>query len=103
MALAMFSLAGVPPTAGFFGKMFLIIAGGTKATIPFIVIVVLNLVISLYYYLRVVRAIFMDKNENPIEKVKPGRAATLGLIICSLGIVLTGLIGWIYEYIKSLT
>ena len=102
MALALFSLAGVPPTAGFFGKMFLIIAGGTKATIPFIVIVVLNLVISLYYYLRVVRAIFMDKNENPIEKVKPGGVATFGLIICSIGIVLTGLIGWIYEYIKSL-
>lgn len=102
MALAMFSLAGIPPTAGFFGKMFLIMAGGTKATIPFIVIVVLNLVISLYYYLRVVRAIFMDKNENPIEKVKPGGIATFGLIICSIGIVVTGLIGWIYEYIKSL-
>lgn len=102
MALAMFSLAGVPPTAGFFGKMFLIMAGGTKASIPFITIVILNLVISLYYYLRVVRAIFMDKNDNPVEKVKPGGAATLGLIVCSIGIVLTGLIGRIYEYIQSL-
>lgn len=103
MALALFSLAGIPPTAGFFGKMFLIIAGGTRASIPFIVIVVLNLVISLYYYLRVVRAIFMDKNENPIEKVKPGTVATFGLVICAIGIVFTGLVSWIYEYIKSLS
>ena len=103
LTLALFSLAGIPPTAGFFGKMFLIIAGGTKASIPFIVIVVLNLVISLYYYLRVVRAIFMDKNENPIEKVKPDKIAAFGLIICAIGIVFTGLISWIYEYIKSLT
>lgn len=103
MALSLFSLAGIPPTAGFFGKMFLIMAGATQATIPFIVIVALNLVVSLYYYLKVVRAMFMDKNETPLEKIKPGFAVTTGLFICTAGIIVIGLIGWIYEYIKSLS
>jgi hypothetical protein len=46
---------------------------------------------------------FMDNNENPVEKIKPGFPVTAGLVICSIGIIVTGLIGWIYEYIKSLT
>jgi NADH-quinone oxidoreductase subunit N len=87
MALALFSLAGVPPTAGFFGKMFLIVSGAGNAYLWFLVIAALNLVVSLYYYLKVVRAIFMDKNDTPIEKITIGASEKLGLIICSAGIV----------------
>lgn len=103
MAIALFSLAGIPPTAGFFGKLFLIMAGATQASLGFIVIVALNLVVSLFYYLRVVRAIFMDNNEQPLEKVNFSSVVKLGMIICLAGIVLTGLIGWIYEYILSVS
>ena len=102
LALALFSLAGVPPTAGFFGKMFLIMAGAKNAYLWFLVIAALNLVVSLYYYLKVVRAIFMDKNDNPIEKINMGASEKLGLIICSAGIVLVGLLSWIYQYISGL-
>lgn len=103
MALALFSLAGVPPTAGFFGKLFLITAGAKGASYAFVIIVSLNLVISLYYYLKIVRAIFMDKNENPVGPIKIPGAVKLGLIICAAGIVLTGFISWIYDYILSLS
>ena len=103
LALALFSLAGIPPTAGFFGKLFLLTAGAAKATYSVVAIAALNMVISLYYYLRVIRAMFMDKNDNPIEKIKPSRSVSFGLIICAAGIVLTGLLSWIYEYIQSLT
>lgn len=102
MALALFSLAGVPPTAGFFGKLFLITAGAKNASYAFIIVVSLNLVISLYYYLKVVRAIFMDQNETPVAPVKLNGTVKLGLIICGAGIVITGLIGWMYGYILSL-
>ena len=102
MALALFSLAGVPPTAGFFGKLFLLTAGATKANYMFITIAALNMIVSLYYYLRVVRAMFMDNNEHPIEHIKPDPSAKLGLIICGAGIVLTGLLSWIYDHIQSL-
>jgi NADH-quinone oxidoreductase subunit N len=103
MALALFSLAGIPPTAGFFGKLFLITAGAAKGNYTFITIVALNLVVSLYYYLRVVRAMFMDKNEHPIERIKGSRAVNFGLTICAAGIVLVGLVSWIYEYISRLS
>lgn len=101
LALALFSLAGVPPTAGFFGKLFLISSGAGKGSYAFIIIAALNMIISLYYYLKVVRAIFMDKNDNPVEKLPVNVYAKLGLFICGAGIVLTGLLSWIYEYIQS--
>lgn len=103
LALALFSLAGIPPTAGFFGKLFLITAGATKGNYTFITIVALNLIVSLYYYLRVIRAIFMDKNEQPIERIKGSRSVNFGLSICAAGIVLVGLVSWIYEYISKLS
>jgi NADH-quinone oxidoreductase subunit N len=102
LVLALFSLAGIPPTAGFFGKLFLLTAGASSGYYWFITIAALNMVISLYYYLRIVRAVFMDKNEYPIEKIKINPAVKLGLVICSAGILLTGLLGWIYDYIRSL-
>jgi NADH-quinone oxidoreductase subunit N len=102
MALSLFSLAGIPPLAGFFGKFFLIMAGASQSKIWFIIVVAINLMVSLYYYLRVVRAIFMDKNEQPVEKIPVSYTVKLGLFICSAGIILTGLMSWIYEYINSL-
>lgn len=102
MALALFSLAGIPPTAGFFGKLFLLTAGSTRGNFWIILIAGLNMVISLYYYLKVVRAIFMDKNEQPLEKINVSATIKLGMIICAAGIVLTGLIGKLFDYIQSL-
>jgi NADH-quinone oxidoreductase subunit N len=102
LALALFSLAGVPPTAGFFGKFFLLTAGGSKSNYAFMILVALNMVISLYYYLRVVRAMFIDKNELPVKPLYMALPVKLGLIICSAGILLVGIFGWIFDYIQSL-
>ena len=102
LTLALFSLAGIPPTAGFFGKLFLLSSGASKGSYLFITIAALNMIVSLYYYLRVVRAIFMDKNEQPIEKINTNPATKFALIICAAGIVLVGLLSWIYDYISSL-
>ena len=85
LTIALFSLAGVPPTAGFFGKYFLLMAGtgmaGSKGFIVWIIIAALNLVISFYYYLRVVKAIFMDANEHPVKKITLPLLTKIGLII----------------------
>jgi len=102
LALALFSLAGIPPTAGFFGKLFLLTAGASKGSYLFIIIAALNMIISLYYYLRVIRSVFMDKNDEPMEKIKIESSVKLGLMICGAGIVLVGLLSWIYDYIQSL-
>lgn len=103
LALALFSLAGIPPTAGFFGKLFLLTSGASKGNYWFIMMAALNMIISLYYYLKIVRAMFMDKNEQPIERIRGSRSVNFGLVICASGIVLIGLAGWIYEYISKLS
>ncbi|MES1197883.1 MAG: NADH-quinone oxidoreductase subunit N, partial [Chitinophagaceae bacterium] len=95
-------LAGIPPTAGFFGKLFLLTSGASKGNYLFIGIAALNMIVSLYYYLKIVRAMFMDKNDTPIEKIKINPATKFGLIICAAGIVLVGLLSWIFDYINSL-
>lgn len=103
LALALFSLAGIPPTAGFFGKLFLLTAGASKGSYLFIIIAALNMIISLYYYLRVIRSVFMDKNDLPMDKIIIEPSAKFALILCSAGIILVGLLSWIYDYIHSLS
>ena len=85
-----------------FGKLFLLTAGASKANYGFITFAALNMIVSLYYYLIVVRAVFMDKNEKPIEKIDIHPATKMGLIICSSAIILVGFLSWLYENIQSL-
>jgi NADH-quinone oxidoreductase subunit N len=103
LTISLFSLAGIPPTAGFFGKFFLIMAGAGKGNYVFITIAALNMIISLYYYLNVVKAMFMDANENPIEKLSVNTLPKLAMIVCMLGIISIGFIHPIYDYIYSLS
>jgi NADH-quinone oxidoreductase subunit N len=102
LAIALFSLGGIPPTAGFFGKFFLLLAGAGKGNYLLITIAALNMVISLYYYLKVIKAIFMDANENPIEQIKTSWSPRIAMIICIGGIIVTGLMSGAYQYIYSL-
>jgi len=103
LTIALFSLAGVPPTAGFFGKFFLLFAGAGKGNFLFITIAALNMTISFYYYLRVVKAIFMDENAEPIEKVSIPIMPRLALYVCMTGVLATGFIGYVYSYIHSIS
>src|SRR5450432_143310 len=103
LAISLFSLAGIPPTAGFFGKFFLLMAGAGQGNYLLITIAALNMVVALYYYLKVVKAIFMDSNENPVKKLIVPPSPKLALFICITGIVLTGLMSYVYEYIFSMS
>lgn len=103
LTIALFSLAGVPPTAGFFGKLFLMMAGAAKGNYGLITFAALNIVISFYYYLRVVKAIFMEENEAPIEKLGIPLVSKMAMYICVAGILITGLASMIYDYIYSLS
>jgi len=103
LALALFSLAGIPPTAGFFGKLFLLMAGASTGNYWYIGFAALNMIISLYYYLKVVRIVFSAPdqpiNVMPIPMSGPVK---LGLFICMAGIVFGGLFSWIYDYLMTL-
>ncbi|MDP4268113.1 MAG: NADH-quinone oxidoreductase subunit N [Bacteroidota bacterium] len=103
MMLALFSLAGIPPVAGFFGKFFLFTAAAKQEFYVLVFIAVSNAVISLYYYLLVVKAMFINKSDTPIEYFKSDFMTRLGLLICIIGLVVTGFASYIYEYINSLS
>ncbi|WP_264563498.1 NADH-quinone oxidoreductase subunit N [Flavobacterium sp. N3904] len=103
MMLALFSLAGIPPVAGFFGKFFLFAAAASKGYYLLVFLAVVNVTISLYYYLLVVRAMFIRKNENPIPFFKNKIYMRLGLIITVLGILILGLYSPLYDYIFELS
>ena len=102
-ALSLFSLAGIPPTAGFFGKLFLITAGASRFNLPFLIIAALNMVISLFYYLKLVRAMLVDQQDEPLPPIATPFFAKIALFICMAGVLITGLFGHVYEYIHTLT
>jgi NADH-quinone oxidoreductase subunit N len=102
LAISLFSLAGIPPMAGFFGKFFLLFAGAGKGNYSLIIVAALNMVVSLYYYLKVIKYIFMDANEYPIEKIKSNWQPKLAMVICIGGIFVTGIASGAYNYIHSL-
>lgn len=101
IAIALFSLAGIPPTAGFFGKYFLLTSGAMHNDYWLLGIAILNMVVSLYYYLRVVKAIFIDKSEGPIEKIAVSPFTATSIIICVAGILVLGFSGQVFDYISS--
>ena len=103
MMLALFSLAGIPPVAGFFGKFFLFAAAASKGYYLLVFLAVVNVTISLYYYLLVIRAMFIRKNEDPIPFFKNRIYMRLGLIITVLGILVLGLYSPLYGYIFKLS
>ena len=101
--LALFSLAGIPPVAGFFGKLFLFRAAARKGYYWLLLIAVLNATISLYYYLRPIRAMFIESNQNPIPTFKSDIYMRIGIALCVAGIFLIGFMSTIYEYFLSIS
>ena len=103
MMLALFSLAGIPPVAGFFGKFFLFTAAASQGLYLLVFLAVVNVTISLYYYLLVIRAMFLRTSDNPIPFFKNKLYMRLGLIITVIGILVLGLYSPIYDYIFELS
>ena len=101
MMLAMFSLGGIPPFAGFFSKFFIFSAAAEQGFYVLVLIAVINTIISLYYYLLVVRAMFIEKSDNPIPALKTDGYNRLSLVICTTGIMVAGILSFIMEKIGT--
>jgi NADH-quinone oxidoreductase subunit N len=100
--LAMFSLAGIPPFAGFFSKFFIFTAAvepGTTALYVLVLIALINTIISLYYYLLVVKAMFINPDEPVVPSFKSAGTERLALTICIAGVILLGLASCVYTYL----
>lgn len=105
MMLAMFSLGGIPPFAGFFSKFFIFMGAASTGSVAIYVLVfiaLVNTIISLYYYLLVVKAMFIRQDECAVETFKSHWTERLAMIICVLGIIGIGLASCVYTSIQEL-
>ncbi len=103
MMLSLFSLAGIPPVAGFFGKFFLFAAAANHGLYILVLIAIINTIISLYYYLLVIKAMFLNRSDRPIQRIKSDFYTNLGLILCLVGIFAIGIVSAIFETINGLS
>ena len=108
LTLALFSLAGIPPFAGMFSKFFVFMAGvnGHETGAPFwpyfvVFVALVNTVVSLYYYLLIVKAMYIKQEANPLPTFRHGGAINTSLAICTVGIILFGVCSCIYQWIAD--
>ena len=107
MTIALFSLAGIPPFAGMFSKFFVFMAGvNGQEGMPFwpyfvVFVALVNTVVSLYYYLLIVKAMYIKQEANPLPAFAHGKAINASLTICTIGIVLFGICSCIYQWIAN--
>lgn len=110
MTLALFSLGGIPPFAGMFSKFFIFMAAVQEADLStsvgawaYIVlfIALINTVISLYYYLLIVKAMYIKKSENPLPTFKSHTNTKLALAVCTAGVVLFGVCYMVFDWIHA--
>lgn len=102
MMLAMFSLAGIPPFAGFFSKFFIFTSAinqGSIAIYVLVLIALINTIVSLYYYLLVVKAMYVSPEEPTIANFRSACTERLALWICVAGIIGLGLVSYFYDTI----
>lgn len=106
MTLAMFSLGGIPPFAGFFSKFFIFASVAESKVFGdylLVFLALLNTIISLYYYLLVVKAMFINKSDSPIETIKIDAMSRVALLVCVIAILVIGFISAIYMNIYDIS
>ena len=106
MTLALFSLAGIPPFAGMFSKFFVFMAAAEQGSFwaYFVVFIALiNTVVSLYYYLLIVKVMYIKQTETPLPTFRTERTTQIALAVCTLGIVLFGICSCLYNYLFSVS
>ncbi|KAA6305933.1 hypothetical protein EZS27_042413, partial [termite gut metagenome] len=85
MTLSLFSLAGIPPFAGFFSKFFIFMVAFQAGFRILVFIALVNTIVSLYYYLLIVKAMYVNKNDTPVPAFRSDTYSRIGLVICVLG------------------
>ena len=104
MTLALFSLAGIPPFAGMFSKFFVFMAAAQQGSFLayFVVFIALiNTVVSLYYYLLIVKAMYIKQSDSPLPTFKSDVNTKIALAVCTLGIALCGVCSFFYDWIVA--
>lgn len=99
--VSLFSLAGVPPTAGFFGKFFLLSSGMGAGAFVLLAIAGANLIFSLYNYLRIVKAMFIDEAEEVLPRIAKDFSRDAVLVFCMLAVVALAFAGDLFRLVDG--
>jgi NADH-quinone oxidoreductase subunit N len=91
MALLMLSLTGIPPTVGFFAKLYVLLASVDAGLAWLAVIIVLNAALAAFYYLRVVVYMYMRDPEDDPAPLDHSPFGTIALVLSVVGVMLLGL------------
>ena len=105
MTLALFSLAGIPPFAGMFSKFFVFMAAagqGSAWAYAVVFIALINTVVSLYYYLLIVKAMYIKSSESPVPTFKSDCYTRTALFLCTAGVALFGVCSCIYDWLSTM-
>ena len=106
LTLALFSLAGIPPFAGMFCKFFVFMAAaeqGTNIAYAVVFLALVNTVPSLYYYLKIVKCMYINKTDTPIATFKSDCATRTALALCTVGVLLFGVCSCVYGWLVAAT
>jgi NADH-quinone oxidoreductase subunit N len=79
LAMLLFSLAGIPPLAGFFAKFYVFLAAIESGLYALAVIGVLASVVGAYYYLRIIKIMYFDEPVGSFEPMRPELRVVLGV------------------------
>ncbi len=104
MTFSLFSLAGIPPFAGMFSKFFVFMAAlkaGSVAAYVVVFIALLNTVISLYYYLLIVKAMYINSSEKALPTFRSDCNTRLALFVCVAGVLLCGVASFFWEWVNA--
>ncbi|MBO5615558.1 MAG: NADH-quinone oxidoreductase subunit N [Prevotella sp.] len=105
MTLALFSLGGIPPFAGMFSKFFVFLAAvdGRYTFLPYCIVFIalVNTVVSLYYYLLIVKAMYINNNGEALPTFKMDCNTKLTLAVCTAGVLLFGVASCIYNALHA--
>lgn len=102
MTLALFSLAGIPPFAGFFSKFFVFASAFHAGHWLVVFLALVNTIISLYYYLLIVKAMYITPSETPVATFKSSPLMRVSLLVCLAGVVLLGICSSVYSLFDGL-
>ena len=106
LTLALFSLAGIPPFAGMFCKFFVFMAAaeqGSNIAYAVVFLALVNTVPSLYYYLKIVKCMYINKTDTPLPTFQSDCATRTALALCTAGVLLFGVCSCVYGWLVAAT
>jgi NADH-quinone oxidoreductase subunit N len=103
MMLALFSLAGIPPLSGFVGKFFLFSIASKVGFHWLVAVAAVNSTISLYYYLRIVRQMYIEPADENARRLPITRMLASTILVLNLAVIFLGIIPVFYECIYAQT